>query len=459
MLYDDRVSMKSIARLALTLGAVWCAAAPDVALAQDATVALPRIRGPRRARAAKLTRGVVAGLAGQGLLVVYGKELNGAAKSARAKPESLDAARAADAQYQLKISITRSRRKYFATALLFDVRTGEELEKIKKSYRSGKSATKIGRAIGSGMAAAIKSRKATPEPEPYAAADPDPEPVVAAPPPSPRPTPKAEIEDEASNKATARVGPSDSAGGGEGKVLRLQLGAGTQALSAYTVAVGGVVTGLAYTLSPLMLIDAGARVSIPDSGLGFDARLSFVPVKYAIDVQPAVTPAEPTGRFFNVGASVFYDLELAEFGDGGRFVFSPLGGFFYDSMTVEGQGENTVVVSWSAIGFEAGGRAAVQVNESLVLDAEGRFGVVPIYSEGPTNTGRDAFGFNFRVGAGGRYWISDAFGLQLAMMYSFQRMGLSGMGTRTPFVDDPPLEGATVFSGDLKIGTSVLLAI
>ncbi len=454
MRYDTSVSMRSIA---LVTAAFLAAIAPDLAEAQEASVALPKIRGPRRAKAQNLTRGIVAGLAGQGLLVVYGKELRGAAKSAGAKPTSLEAAQAADAQYQLLVTITRSRRKYFATARLIDVRTGEEIEKIKKSYRRGKSATKIGRAIGSGMAASIKSRVAAPPPPPpapIAAVTPDPEPP---PPPTSRPKPK----DESPTGAQTSVGGSDDSGGGEQSLLQLRLGAGTQALSAYTVAVGGVVTGLAYTLSPLMLIDAGARVTIPGVGFGFDARLSFVPVKYSIDVEPAVSPAEPTGRFFNVGVAAHYNLELARFGDdeAGRFVLTPLAGFFYDSMTVEGQGENTVVVSWSAIGLEAGGRATVQVSEQLVLDAEGRFGIVPVYNEGPTTTGRDGFGINFRVGGGGRYWISSAFGLQLGVSYTFQRVGLTGMGDRTPFVDDPPLEGATVFSGDLKIGTSVLLAI
>lgn len=446
--------MTMLRRWVLALGIALVVTEPILAFAQDASVALPPVRGPRRSGAAKLQRGVVAGLAGQGVLVVYGKELKGAAKSAKAKVDSLDAARAADTQFQLEVRITRSRRKYFATATLLDVRTGDELEKIKKSYRRSRSATKIGRAIGSGMAASIKEAMAKAAavaaiPEP----DPDPEPIAPPPPP-------VAIE-EAPVTAKADVDAGPPAKGGEDQLLRLEIGAGTQAFSAYTVAVGGQVTGLAYTLSPLMMINAGAAVLVPDTAIQIELDLAFVPVKYAIDVMPPVSPSEPTGRFLNVGAAALYRLELSRFGsdEEGRVFLSPLVGLSYNSMTVESQGENTVVVSWSAIDIAAGLRLGIRVDEQLAFGIQGRFGVVPYYDEGPTTTGDGGFGIDFGIGAEARYWLSEAFGISLGGGYAYQRVGLGGSGTRTPFVDDPPLEDATVFSGDLKIGAGVMLAL
>jgi hypothetical protein len=308
------------------------------------------------------------------------------------------------------------------------------------------------------MAAAILSAPA-PKPAPIAAADPiEDDPPVAPTKPQKK---KVKIKDEDDGSKVAANVETDPGGGGENKLLQLKLGAGTQALSAYTVAVGGTVTGLAYTLSPLMMINAGAALTVPDVNVGGEIDLTFVPVKYAIDVDPAVSPAEPAGRFFNVGVNGFYKLELARFGaeEEGRFHLVPMLGLNYGSMTAESQGENTVVVSWSAVDIGAGAKANVQVNEQIALSAFVRGGLVVSYSEGPTTTGDGGGGINLAVGANARYWVSDAFGIFLRTIYTYQRIGLDGTGTRTPFVDDPPLESATVFSGDLKIGTGVLLAI
>lgn len=443
---------------ALLLAGALSLAVPATALAQDATVALPAVKGSKKSGKKKLKRGVVAGLATKGILVVYGGELTGAAKSAGANPGSVEGARAADAQFLLTVSIRRSRRKYFATATLVSATTGEQIKTIKKRYRKASSATKVGRAIGAAMAAEIMSAGASRPSAPVAAADPiDDEPPVA--PKKKRKKRKAKIKDDDATSVSADVGGDGDVGGGEDKLLRLSLGAGTQALSAYTVAVGGQVTGLAYTLSPLMMINAGATVNIPDVNVGAELDLAFVPVKYAIDVQPAVSPNEPAGRFFNFGVNGFYKAELARFGEGGRFHLMPLLGLQYSSMTAESQGENSVVVSWSAIDIGAGARANVQVNEQLALSAFVRGGLVVSYSEGPTTTGDGGGGINLGLGADLRYWLSDAFGIFVRTAYTYQRIGLDGVGTRTPFVDDPPLESATVFNGDLKLGTGVLLAI
>ena len=89
----------------------------------------------------------------------------------------------------------------------------------------------------------------------------------------------------------------------------------------------------------------------------------------------------------------------------------------------------------------------------------GRFGLVLSYGEDPTTTGNDGGGIALMFKGEGRYWVSESFGFFLNGGYDYQRIGLSGTGNRTPFVGDPALNDATVFNGQFRVGTGVLLAI
>ena len=422
------------------------------ATASGETAAVPPIAGPKPAAAAKLAGGIAAGLEAGGFEVVSSARLAAAAKKARAEKASPEAAAAAGAEILVLVELTKSKTKWVAQARALSSAGGEELARQRKAYRP-KEAQKIGREIGEALARAARSALAPPPPPPRAVKPVAPEPE--------EPAPRAVPVEEKPVAVAALAEPGAASQGPEDAVFRLALGAGTQVASAYTVAVGAQVTGLAYTLSPLMLIDVAATVSVPGVGLGATFDFSFVPVRYAIDVDPPVDPAEPSGRFMNLGGTAFWTIPLARFGDGeeGMLFVAPLLGGALTSMSAEPQGENTVVVSWNAFDLSGGVRLGVRASRELAFEVDGRGGLVLGYGESPATTGEGGSGLSLRFGGAARYWMSDNFGLFLGARYHYQRVGLSGVGTRTPFVDDPVLQDATVFSGDLKVSAGLLLAL
>ena len=401
-------------------------------------MAVAKVTGPSRAAPGPFARGMRKGLTKAGLKVVKVGKTSADDDGFTAEAEK------SGAKYLVVVQLRYARKKRFVTAELYDVASGDKLESRKSSFRSKRAAGSAGAKMGKALGAVISARAAEPEPEP--------EPVAVAPPPPPaEPEPVAEV--------TKDEGPGLKLGGKEGAAFRLTVGAGTQLASAYTVAVQGDVTGLAHTLNPLFLMTVGALIRAPSIGIGGELWLSYVPVKYQIDVSPAVSPSDPGGRFFNVGGALTYRLSLLQFGDTGTLYLTPLLGVGYGSMTVEGQGDNTVVVSYSAVDVQGGLRLGVALTEDLVVDLEGRFGGVVLYDEGPTTTGDGGKGINLNFGLNARYWITDMFGVFGGFNYSYQKVGLTGVGTRVAFQDDPQLLDATVFNGDFKLFSGVHLAL
>ncbi len=418
------------------LRAAWivaCLLAAPAAWAEP-SVALPTAEGPKTGAPAKLTKALAGGLQAQGIAVNTVRDLESAESSG--------------SDFVAILKITKVKKKH-----TLDVRlnrgNGTLVKTLRISYKGKADAAAIGAGLAETLAEVIKAEAPPPAPPP-------PKPVVRSEPPPPPPPPTSTIKPDVATKTEA---PSKVALGREDRLFRLQLGFGTQIASAYTVAVGGEVTGLAYDLSPLLLIDASVLLQIPNLGLGLDLDFSFVPVKYSIDVDPPVDPSEPGGRFLNVGGDVFYKLRLARFGEGGSFSLTPLLGAGYTSLTVESQGENTVVVSWSAIDAHLGARFGIQISEAAAIELDAKGGLVLAYSEGPTTTGDSGSGLSLRVGGQGRYWLAGPMGLYLSAVYHYQKIGLSGEGTRTPFVGDPELIDASVFSGDFKLSGGVVLAL
>lgn len=433
------------------------ASAPVDAIA--ASIAVPPASAPAKSGGDKLEKQVRAQLAAEGHEVIAEKALERAAKKAGTSASSVEAARAAGADLLVVISIKKQKKAFSVTAELIHVADDRVLETSKKTYKKAASASAIGDVIGrelaEGVGRADLSKAVEPEEErPAKVLQPkDEAPARAA--PADGVTPK----DEAPAGAAAAAPKAKAApGGGEGKLMQLFVGGGTQMASAYTVAVGEQVTGLAYDLSPLVLFEAGARLNIPGTGLGIELGLSFVPVKYNIEVEPAVDPAEPKGSFLNVGGAVSYRLDLADLGGGDAVYLSPLVGVSYEGLSVESQAPYAVVISSSQIAPAIGTRFGLGLGD-LVLEAKLALELVVSYSESPDKTGEDGGGIGLLLGAGLRYWVSENFGVFMDLAYDYTRITFNGEATRTPFIEDPKIENATVFSGNLKTALGVAVAL
>jgi hypothetical protein len=426
---------------------------PVGAHADPAKVAVAKVKGPKKTNPAGFEAGLLQGLEAGGVQTV------GVGTVKPGGPSFTAPAQEVGAGFVVVTELRYAKKKRFATVRLFAA-DGQELKGVRTSYRqpagAKAAAVKVGKELGAIAAAkAAEAAPARPAKPVVAAAPP---PAAAAPPPSPAAVPK----DEAPAAGEAET-PRRSGGGGLGDkedgIVRLSAGIGTQLGSAYTVAVGGDVTGLAYTLSPLLLVSANVVVRAPRLGLGGELWLNFVPVKFLVDVDPPVVPRDPGGRFFDLGGAVSYRLNLAELGSSGALYLTPLVGVGYSSMTAQGQGDNTVVVSYSGIDVQGGLRVGVAPTEDLVFELEARGGVVLAYSEGPTTTGESGAGFNMKVGGQVRYWFTDMFGAYVNAGYAYQRMSMTGMGTRVGFVDDPTLLDATVFNGDFKLSSGLHVSL
>jgi hypothetical protein len=226
------------------------------------------------------------------------------------------------------------------------------------------------------------------------------------------------------------------------------------------VQVQNEVTGLAYSLSPLVLFDIGARVTIPNVGLGFELGVSYVRVKYALDTMPAVEPRDPSGGFLGVAGAAFYVLELARFGDKqeSRFYLAPLVGLKYESLSVADQEPIDIVLSSSRVEPNVGLRIGLGL-DALALEANAKLGFIASYSESPDSTGDGGGGIGLELGATLRYWMSDNFALYLGAEYAYAQIGFDGVGTLIRFEDAPPLQNASLFVADFKTTIGAALAL
>ncbi len=427
--------------------------------AEKVRVAVAQVRARRSARPDKLETGIRSGLASAGVQPIASNALGKAARDVGVRADSAEGARAAGADYLVKVKMSARKRRFTAAADLIRASDGEVVESIERGYNGGKGALTAGKAIGKllGRKASDLGR-AEAEPPPVAETPVRPIEPPEPPPPTRTVVPKEDDDDHVAVKAEVE-GPTKPRAHGEFGIVRAGVAGGFQAASAYTVALEGQPTGLAYSLTPLALVDATVSVRIPQVGLFFGARADFSPVKYAIDVMPPVDPAEPKGRFLSAGGTIGYEVVDHRFSEAVHLRFSPVIGINWSSMSVQSQGDNTVVVSWSAIDANGGVEASLILLQSLAIELHGRGGYVFSYSESPKTTGEGGAGFDLNAGLALRYWILDLFGVYLDTTYEYMKVGMSGMGSRVGFVDDPPIVDATIYSADLKLGAGLMIGI
>lgn len=417
-------------------------------IADAASIAVPPATAPAKSGADKLEKQLEAILTDAGHEVVGDGTLGKAAKKVKAPSTSVKAAKEAGAELLVTTKVSKGKKGFSVEAKLVEVSTDRVISTAERSYAKPAGAGAAGEAIGRALVAAIN------EDEEAKAAE-EARSKVITPAEEETPTPAIEAAKPEVKPEPAPTGPT---GTGEGKMLRFSVGAGSQLASAYTVSVAGAATGLAYDLSPLLLVEAGARFLVPSTGLSFGVDFALVPVKYDIQVEPAVTPTDPSGSFIDVALTAAYQLELAKVGADGALYLAPLLGFRYTSLSVDEQTPYAVVVSSTLLAPEAGVLFGVGLG-ALAIEAHAKLDLALSYDETPVSTGADGSGLGLDVGATGRLWLGDLFGLYLGLGYDFAKISLSGTGTRTRFVDDPELVDASVSSGNLRVGAGALLAL
>jgi hypothetical protein len=161
--------------------------------------------------------------------------------------------------------------------------------------------------------------------------------------------PKPDVIADPIVRSTAEAEPSKTTKSLRAFVVGLE--AGSQAATSYSVSVGGTSTRLTYALSPLLLLGVRGRLAVDPMAISFD--VAVVPVRYVLDIDPPITPADPSGLFFAGAADLVLPVALSgerDRGEGDRGVrFVPGLGFGVELLSVEEQSQ-PVVIGASALG-------------------------------------------------------------------------------------------------------------
>lgn len=456
--------------------------------ASAGTVAVPNFSGSRKTGASDAAKVVRKVLRDGGHKVLGPGTLKKAGRKARARPESAQAAARAGAGVLVTGRVAKKGRYYVLSVVALDVESGREIGSFEQKYRGKRGASKAGAGVARQLVDALEGGGAPPpataaaeddeedeedeeEEEPRGRAvavapvteapDPldeparDPTPPVAASTPSPSVVPKDEEDEAPAAAPTKRADVSKPDAGRERALLIFEADIGSQAGTAYTVAVGDVPTALAYDLGPLLMIGGQVRLQIPKTGLGIELGAAFAPVQYALDTQPAVDPASPTGSFLDLGGSVAYALPLTRFGEASALVLEPLAGVQYQKLTVQEQSPFTIVVGSSAVVPHLGTRLRLELGDSVELGVDLRLRLIASYAESPVVTGESSSGLGLFVGGSGRYWLLPSIGVSGFLGYEYTQVGFTGQGDRPTFQSDPTLVDATVFASNLRLGLGV----
>ncbi|MBI2377032.1 MAG: hypothetical protein HYV07_23730 [Deltaproteobacteria bacterium] len=386
----------------------------------------------------------------------------------RPKAKAVDAGKKAKAHFVVVLAPKTKKDKGSVKVDLFDVSTGEKLKSQKASWKNAKEAAKSGSSLGELFAGAILAAQVgggeaqEPEPKPRA-------PIVLAPtapeeepapdPEPPRPVLKDEIDSPVVadpvigpiEEETARPEPTSE---GEGRRSFISLEIGSQASTSYTVSVGEASTRLGYSLSPLLMLGARGRFELEPIEIA--ASLAAVPVKYVLDIDPPITPPDPSGLFFLGSAHVGFPLTLS--GEGRKGIrFTPSVGFGIELLDVEEQSQ-PIVLSSSALGPELGLGLAVD-GESLDLGLLMLGRLIVGFGESPNKSGEFAGGIAAGISAEGRYWLTSAIAVSLGVGFRFHSVSLSGNADRLRLQDDPELVDAKLGGSSLSVGVGFVYAL
>lgn len=412
--------------------------ASSAAQADPALILVEKAKGPKGSFCERVEEGAKKTLAAAGLNVQELKLKKGQEAGALAKSQG--------AQAWVHLECTAQKKKTTAKLEAFWGADGLSFAAAAEPYAGKADAERAGAKLAEGVVDGLK-RASTPVALPTATpppAAPTPPPRDPTPPPAPAPVAAAKPEPKASQRP----------------MIEIAAGAGTRAAGAYAVVVQGSSTRLAYSLDPLLLIQASARFNVPSTGLGVEASFSFSPVKFDLTkVVPAPTPGDPSGSFLGIGGTLYYRLVLSGMNEGKKtgFALEPLAGVMFESFSVTAQSP-ALVLSSSAIIPHFGARGVLRATDSLELRLDARFRLPLGTSESPNKTGDPGLGIGLAVGAGAQLWLTSFLGLGLDAAYEYASVSFSGTGDRQRFIDDPPLVNASVATSALKVNLSALLA-
>ncbi len=374
----------------------------------------------------------------------------------KGKGTALEAAKKAVVMFGVSLSFKPGKKEKGSVKIdVFDTATGQKLKAHKAAWKSAKEAAKLGSDSGELVAGAILAALANPA----EAAGPERVPLVQPKPIEPVAdvTPTAKIEPKPDVIADPIVRSSADAELSKTKSARafvLGLEAGSQAATSYSVSVGDTSTRLTYALSPLLLLGVRGRLAVDPVAISFD--VAVVPVRYALDIDPPITPADPSGLFFAGAAEVVLPVALSGEGDRGvRFV--PGLGFGLELLSVEEQSQ-PVVIGASALGpHVAVGLEVLGADLDLGVKIRGRW--LLSYSEAPVKTGEFAGGFGLEARGDARYWVADSLALTFGVGFRMHSVSMSGAGDRLRLQDDPELVDASVGGSSLGLSFGVAYAL
>lgn len=255
-------------------------------------------------------------------------------------------------------------------------------------------------------------------------------------------------------KPVASVAASGSAEG-ERAALRVALGGGTRAYVAHSVVSGDVVTGLSYTVDPILLGSARAVFAVPGVPLGLEGRIGMAPVRFRVASEP--TPTELGGAVLDAAVGVWGRLEL--FGRDGapRLGLTPRATVEHLSVQVDDDGERSVLLSWGTWAIGGGLRLSIEWDRSVV-EVEGDVSGVVRVAESPTASGRDPSGVQTGLRLRGRTWPWRHVGFEVSAGYGMSSVAMVGPASRARFAGDPELLNASLLTELLDLGLAVVVA-
>lgn len=473
-------------RTLLSLTVVSLALASGDALAQDIRLAIPKIKGSSKASPSRVDAAMRKALRREDIRLISPRRLAAAGRRKGVSASSLAAAKATRADYLARVRISTQGRKHTARVTLIEVKSGRIIKEFGSSYRKRSLASKKGSYLGRKTADAIwanmdggDAQKRQAE-APKTAPSRQSEPAVAQKTERTarkRPDRRGEAASKKQSKAKDRgkaraqkedreeaVGearredrkPSKNATNSDLSAIRIQLGAGSQAYTAYSVTVGSKKTGLAYTVPPLIAADLSLSWRIPDVGFGGDFWGNYVPVSYNLNVNPPINPAKPKGAHIYAGGDLFYEFELSRLDHGGSIRLGPVVAAEYRALSVEAQ---NIILSHVNIELGGGLRFVVQPKAALALQLDAQYRMPVSYKETPRVSGNSPKGMALLVKGELRYWLNDIFGFYGRAGYHYAKLDTKGAGTRAIFTGDPALVDASVYHGEFLMALGVGFAL
>src|SRR5688500_8695413 len=107
--------------------------------AEKVRVAVAKVRARKAARPDKLETGIRAGVAAAGALAVTANALAKSARDVGVKADSPEGARAAGADYLIRVKMSVKRKKFVADAELIRASDGEVIERTSRVYVGAKA--------------------------------------------------------------------------------------------------------------------------------------------------------------------------------------------------------------------------------------------------------------------------------------------------------------------------------